>query len=302
MALSMKDWTLTGANGQTIFGTTHLPLAGKDVQGSLLICHGFKGYKDYGLFPALAQSAAERGLIAHRFNFSHSGVTQDFSTFANPELFEQDTWGKQIYDLHAVAEACAQGDLPGQADAGIRGSRGDRTVWFGHSRGGVTVLLAGARVFKGLDSTGVPPPSGIIAAAAPHLACSLTPQQAAILKRSGYLSTASSRTGQELRIGKTWLEEIEADPTGFDPVEAVKHLQCPVLIVHGDADQTVPVEAASILAARTPDRVAVKIIADASHTFNAPNPLPMDTPAPPATQQMIDLVCDYAIRSCTAEG
>ena len=54
----------------------------------MLIAHGFKGYKDYGMFPRLARVAAETGFVAHRFNFSHSGMTDRIATFEHPDLFD----------------------------------------------------------------------------------------------------------------------------------------------------------------------------------------------------------------------
>src|SRR5690606_22895078 len=106
-------WTISGAQGEPILGATHHPAAGTPARGVLLIAHGFKGYKDYGLLPQLAQAAADAGLIAHRFNFSHSGMTDRSERFDRPELFEHDTWGKQVHDLHAVAVGARNGAIAG---------------------------------------------------------------------------------------------------------------------------------------------------------------------------------------------
>gem|GEM_PF-4204546 len=89
------------------------------------------GYYDYGLFPVLARALTAAGLTCHRFNFSHSGMTRDTATFARPDLFEQDTWGRQQDDLAAVLDHLGAGAEP--------------TVLFGHSRGGLSSLLAAPR-------------------------------------------------------------------------------------------------------------------------------------------------------------
>jgi hypothetical protein len=83
---SLVDWSLPGSDNELIFGTSHLPAAGRTPVGVVLLCHGFKGYKDYGFFPHLASSLARDGFIAHRFNFSHSGVTPIYETFARIDL------------------------------------------------------------------------------------------------------------------------------------------------------------------------------------------------------------------------
>ncbi len=288
----ITDWSLPGADRQCIFGTTHLPAPEIPVCGMMIICHGFKGYKDYGFIPQLAAAACQRGIIAHRFNFSHSGVTQDHQTFARPDLFERDTWGKQIHDLKAVVAAAAEDQLPGAASGKLP------MCWYGHSRGGVTVLLGAAIASAASNHTIAGRPVGIIAAAAPQSSCSLDPDQVHRLRRRGYLETPSSRTGQVLRVGKTWLEEMEQDPAAYDPLAAIGKVRCPVLLIHGDNDETVPVGDAHRLKSAAGDRARLEVLAGASHTFNAPNPLPLDQTPPAPTDQMIRLACDFAENLC----
>ncbi len=284
---SVQRWELPGADEQTIFGNTHLPAS--EPAGALLICHGFKGYKDYGVFPALARAAAQRGLVAHRFNFSHSGMTERTDTFERPDLFERDTWGRQIQDLLMVAEACRDGRLPGGEQA--------MQVWFGHSRGGVTALLAASR---SLHTAGAAQPAGVVTAAAPCFSAALSDAEKQRLREQGHLESPSARTGQTLRIGREWLDEIEAEPAAFDPIEAIARLERPVLVVHGEADDTVPADAGHALAEAAGPRARLALIEGASHTFNCPNPLEEDQPLPEATERLIDMTCDFA-RQCLAQ-
>jgi len=275
-----KNWSIEGSDGQPILGNTHVPT--KDAQGVVLLCHGFKGYKDYGFFAPLCRALASRGLIAHRFNFSHSGMTNKIDTFERPDLFEKDTWGRQIADLHAVARAVADGRLEG---AGLP------MTWFGHSRGGVTVLLTASRT---TSDSHEPEPDRLIIAATPHQACNFDEATRSLLREQGYLESPSNRTGQTLRVGRAWLDEIEANPDDFDPVKAARRVRCPVLILHGDDDQTVSLDAAHALADAADHRATVTILPAAGHTFNAPNPPRDDQPLPEVTQQFIHAVCDYA--------
>ena len=84
---------MEGYDGGSIIGSAHLP-EGRP-RGVAVVAHGFKGYKDYGMFPRIAAALADRGLIAHRFNFSHSGMTNAIATFERPDLFEQGPIGLQ---------------------------------------------------------------------------------------------------------------------------------------------------------------------------------------------------------------
>ncbi len=278
------SWSIRGSDDQPILGDTHTPDG--DAAGVILLAHGFKGYKDYGFFPHLAEAAARHGLIAHRFNFSHSGMTNNIETFERPDLFEADTWGKQVYDLQRVASAVRIGELTG----------GDLPqTWFGHSRGGVTTLLTAGRAFA---DDGAVRPSRVVSAAAPHYTVNMDDATRQLMREQGHLESPSGRTGQALRVGRAWLEEVEADPDAFDPMRAVSSIACPILIVHGTADATVPVESAHTLAAATergPGQVTKVVMSEVNHVFNGRNPLPLDEEPATLTQQFIETVCEFVV-------
>ncbi len=279
-------WTIPGPPGtdnQPILGDTHMPDGGAEAAvGVMLICHGFKGYKDYGLFPHLAEAASDAGLISHRFNFSHSGMTNQIDTFERPELFERDTWRKQANDLKAVIEAVGSGALPGG---------GQPMTIFGHSRGGVTTLLTSG------DPGVSEKLAGVVTAASPSACSRLDPDQKEMLRRAGRMPSPSSRTGQTLYVGRAWQDEIDEDPTWHDPCRAIAAIRCPVMLIHGTADTTVPVSEAEDLRRARPD-MKYLLIDDAGHTFNAANPLPLDQTPPKETQQMIDAACGFAVECC----
>jgi len=286
---TVSDWSISGADGQPILGNTHTPApgtlgaAGPDAAvGVLLICHGFKGYKDYGFFPHLAQAASTAGLIAHRFNFSHSGMTHNLDTFENPDLFEQDTWRKQSADLCSVIQAVESGELHGQNLP---------IVVFGHSRGSVTTLLTAGN--ENIDKR----LAGVVAAASPSACSRLEPEQIQTLKKLGRIASPSSRTGQTLFVGRIWQDEIDADPNWHDPCRAASSIKCPVMLIHGADDTTVPLSEAHELHQAQPN-AQLQIIENAGHTFNASNPLPPGQAPPPETIQMIDAACGFALNCC----
>ena len=288
MSERVTQWSIEGADGEPILGDTHRPPgSGGDAVGALIICHGFKGYKDYGFLPRLAEAAADAGLVAHRFNFSHSGMTRNVATFERPELFELDTWGKQVEDLRRVVKHFA--------------GEGLSTVVFGHSRGGVTALLTAAR----LQAEGETKLAGVVTAAAPADAERLSEEQKDVLRRAGRMASPSNRTEQTLYVGAGWLAEIEADaaPGGgggaFDPLRAAGALAVPLLQLHGDADETVPVDDLFRYgdAALAGERV---VIEGATHVFNAPNPMPTADEQPPKSQtaELLERVVAFARRCC----
>lgn len=290
MVMRMKQWTVEGGAGQPILGDTHLP--GGEPVGVILLCHGFKGYKDYGFFPRLADAAAEAGFVAHRFNFSHSGMTNNIETFERPELFERDTWGKQVADLRAVVAAVGSGELAGG---------GLPQVWFGHSRGGITVTLSAARAFAG-GADWAARPAGVVLASSPHRANYYGEEITNDLRERGRYPSPSNRTGQTLYIGKAWLDEIEADPDAFDPVKRIAGIACPILLLHGTADDAVPPASSGMLADAAGGRATLHLMDGAGHTYNAPNPLPDEAGLPSATREMFEHVTGFARGCVTGDG
>ncbi|MFG0330435.1 MAG: alpha/beta hydrolase [Phycisphaerales bacterium] len=281
--MSDSGWTVTGADGQPIIGNTETPSNDADPRGVALILHGFLGYKDYGMFPRLARELADSGFIAHRFNLSHSGMTNAVESFERPDLFERDTWNKQVFDVDAVVGAIQKEAIAG---AGLP------YVLFGHSRGGATALLAAGRRFR---DDRAPFPAGVIAASTPSATCRFPEGIQQQLLEQGYYEVKSNRTGQILRVGRQWLVEQRDQPEDHDLTALVSQLQCPVLFIHGADDPTVPARDASALAqaATAAPSVGTRIIEGGDHVFNTPNPMPEDASPSPQFEALVEACREF---------
>src|SRR6476619_6105291 len=112
-------------------GETYHP--DNDPLGTVVICHGFKGFAHWAFFPYLGRSLAENGMRAITFDFSGNAVGTDRENFTELEEFETNTLTQELADLEQViAEARKRGWIEG--GFGL----------FGHSRGGgVAILHAG---------------------------------------------------------------------------------------------------------------------------------------------------------------
>lgn len=267
-------WSIPGVRGEPIRGESHLPPDAP--RGSIIIAHGFKGYMDYGMLPLIAQACAEARVIAHRFNFSHSGIGDDPSRFDRADLFEQDTWSTQIEDLTRVIDALRRGGLPGD------GSQAP-IVLLGHSRGGTVAVITASRlteVREYSDRSGSSGIAGVITIAAPHDCNPLTSEQCRELLEQGYLASPSARTGQVLRIGRAFLQEQLDDPAAHDVLAHAAALRVPLLILHGDADSTVSVVSARHIAEACGSRCRIVLIAGGDHVLNTPNPAESAAPGP----------------------
>ena len=281
---TVTEWTIEGAEGEAIIGNGHEPEG--EACGVVLIAHGFKGYKDYGMFPRLAEACAAAGLLAHRFNFSHSGMTNNIATFERPDLFERDTWNKQVYDFRAVIAAVASGTLAGG---------GRPYVMFGHSRGGVTALLSEGRY---ADDATMPQPMGVITAATPSRCNSFTQDEMTELLQRGSLESPSARTGQKLRVGRALLQEQLDEPLLHDLLEIASRVRCAALIVHGSDDPTVPVDCAYELGRALGERANQLIIEGGDHVFGTPNPFPGDAEPSEQLGKLLEGMVNFARSVC----
>ena len=77
---------------------------------AVVVVHGFKGFKDWGMFPHLADRLALAGLTAVTFNLSGSGV-DDAGQFSLPDRFGHNTFSAELHDLTRLLDALISGQL-----------------------------------------------------------------------------------------------------------------------------------------------------------------------------------------------
>ncbi len=222
-----------------------------EVRPAVVICHGFKGFKDWGMFPKIAERLAVAGFTAVCFNFSGSGV-RDGDRFDEPERFYRQRPSTDLEDIGIVAEWLA----------------GQGTKWIGllgHSRGGGLAILHAARDerIKAL----------VTWAAVDHF-LRWPAEEIRKWREQGEIDVVNQRTGQVLKIGSDALEDLEANSeTALDVIAAAGRIRIPWLVVHGSEDATVPVQVGEILAELSGSQDTESLIVDgAGHTFGARHP------------------------------
>jgi uncharacterized protein len=242
----VERFDIVGAGGRVIRGEARVV---DGATGSVVLLHGFKGFAHFSFFPLLADRLAHAGMTAITFNFSGSGVGEDMERFTDFAAFENNSFGRELYDLVMV-----------NAEAERRGWLGTKRGLFGHSRGGGIAVLHAARDER-------------IAALATWSSISTVKRWSdtdmAVWRERGYANVENSRTGQVMRVGTTLLDEVVKHASGrLDIERAAAVIRCPWLIVHGDADETVPVSEGERLHAATRERAELLRIPGATHGFN----------------------------------
>jgi dienelactone hydrolase len=240
---------------------------------AIVVIHGFKGFKDWGMFPRLAERLARAGFATITFNVSGSGV-DDTGEFVWPERFARNTFSAELHDLGIVVDALARGEL-GVAPPSSVGL-------VGHSRGGgIAVLRAAAdrRV------------RALVTWAAISSVERWSPHEVAEWRSTGSKEIVNTRTGQRLPLTTDILDDVERNATGsLDIMKAATKLTIPWLIVHGTEDESVShLESEALRAASGVDTTRLLAVEGAGHTFGAGHPWDPKVHDTPALRRVFDM-------------
>jgi uncharacterized protein len=259
----VTSFTLSGSGGLPVRGDVHLP---QGPRAPVVVgLHGFKGFRRWGFWPHAAQTLAAAGFAFVGYDASHNGVGANGTEFDEPDLFERNTWGREEEDLAAVLAALREGRL-------AAADRVDptRLALLGHSRGG------GMAVVRAADDAGI----RAVVALAP-IATTLRFDERTLAKgrRDGFIPIVNTRTHQVMRFGADAIAELDSRRDLHDiAAHHASRLAVPLLVAHGEADTSVPVEEGRALAAAAP-RGRFLGISGADHVLDCRHPFAGTTPA-----------------------
>jgi len=194
-----------------------------------VVCHGFKGFKDWGLFPPLAERLAASGRAIALFDFSHNGVGILPGEFSRLDLFERQTVSRHIADLGTVLDFL-DGEGEGAAFAGACNLQRNRHFnVVGHSLGGLVAVLRAADDAR------------VVQVAALNALADLerfSADELGELERTGRIVIKNQRTGQDMPLGRAWFD----DAPRHDVEGAATQVFVPSLVIYGEADESVAPE------------------------------------------------------------
>ena len=249
---------LRGADGGPLRGDARAAEGGRG-RPAVVICHGFKGFKDWGFFPHLADRLAKAGFTAVSFNFSGSGVGPDGQSFSEPERFGHATFSNDLTDIQTVCDALLGGTL-------VEGlAVPTKLGLFGHSRGGGMAVI---------HTGGASRVEALVTWAAIGRTHRWPEATIAEWRRDGKIDIVNARTGDVLPLYTDLLDDIDAHGSErLDLIAAAGSVGVPWLILHGEADETVPIAEAEALrdAAGGPD-VVLRVVSGGTHTMGSKHP------------------------------
>ncbi|MFC2166066.1 alpha/beta hydrolase family protein [Acidobacteriota bacterium] len=226
----------------------------KTEEPMVIMCHGFSTGKDGRTNTLMEERLNNHNISTFRFDFFGHGESEG--------LFEEVTISEAVDDVRRALRYLQ--DL-GYSLFGLVGS----------SFGGIVSILAAADSDE-IDVLALKSPVsdylGLLIAQDFGLKIDTWKEKGSI--------PITGADGQNLRLNYTFYQDAET----IRGYEEVKKIQIPTLIVHGDEDETVPLEQSKISASLMP-HCRVEIIQGADHIYSQPRHF----------EKMIDLLSQFII-------
>ena len=224
----------TNDRGENLVGNLHTP--DRPIRYGIVLGHCFTCSRHTGILRQICQDLIQTGSAALRFDFSGNGQSEG--------LFEQSTYSKQISEMKsAIAYLQAEGV--------------DRIGLAGHSMGAVIALLASVQMPQ---VKAVCCMAGRLSGMNPERL--LTPDQQAEIQHKGRIQFTSR--GRDLQMTSGFF----ADAKTFDLPKTIGSLDKPLLVIHGDQDEIIPVDEAHHAYGLNSEFIQLEIIAGADHMFS----------------------------------
>ncbi|KAL6220986.1 hypothetical protein ACLB2K_008739 [Fragaria x ananassa] len=234
MLVSQKQKVLvTNKHGEKLVGLLH-ETGSREI---VILCHGARASKDHFIIENLAVALEKEGISSFRFDFAGNGESEGTFQFGHMR--------READDLHAVIQH-------------FSGSNHVVSAIFGHSKGAGDVLLYASKYHD------IPT---VVEASAHYdpkkgIEKLLGKDFMEKIKKDGFIDIGSAN----FRV----TEESLMDRLSTDMHESCLKIDkdCRVLIVHGSADESIPVEDAFEFAKIIPNH-KIHIIQGADHCYSS---------------------------------
>lgn len=227
---------------------------------TVIFCHGFKGYKDWGAWHLVADAFSEAGFFFLKFNFSHNGGTKEQPIdFPDLNAFSQNNYSKELDDLDRVIEFITGSNIFSEE------INNEAISLIGHSRGGGIVLIKSEEnpIIKNVITW-----AGVSDYKARFMENTETFND---WKKSGTTYVVNGRTNQNMPLDFQFYQDFKENENRLTIQRAVKELQIPYFIVHGENDVTVTLKEAQLLEQWSTNS-SLKVIDSGDHVFGTMHP------------------------------
>lgn len=247
---------IPSVNGRVITADIHMPKS-KSKTPLLIFCHGFKGFKDWGHFNWVSEAMAEQGVAMLKFNFSLNGTTpENMNELSDLEAFSNNNYSIELEDLGVVIDFVDKNADKYNVDMA-------NVALCGHSRGGGIAMLKASEE-KRISKL-------ILWASLSEFDSFFRQETIEEWNANGVVYALNKRTGQQLPLKKQFYDDYLKHQAKLDVKKAARLLDKPLLILHGDKDESVNISHAEKLYALVLHSVFIKV-EGGDHTFSAKHP------------------------------
>ncbi|WP_233147105.1 alpha/beta hydrolase family protein [Paenibacillus selenitireducens] len=225
-------------------------------RGLLILSHGFKGFKDWGMFPYAAEQIAKlAGVDVITYNFSHNGVGEQLTEFTELDKFARNTPHRQLEDLKALISAV-------HANEGMH-SMSRPLFLLGHS------WAASMSLIHALDHPDTV--AGVIAWNGSSHPDIFSEQEKQEMRDHGVAYTLNGRTKQQMPLSVEILQDLEAHTDQYAIVDRISQASFPIALIQGTDDFERLRRGSEMLIQQNP-RIEWIQIPGGNHTFTTVHP------------------------------
>jgi pimeloyl-ACP methyl ester carboxylesterase len=258
-----KNNILTGAKKPILFDCFYTQTS--QPKPIVIFCHGYKGFKDWGAWDLVAEAFSNAGFFFVKFNFSHNGGTMEQAIdFPDLESFAQNNYSTELEDVdRIISHLMTTKKYLAETDKNV-------ISLIGHSRGGGVALI------KAEEDPRI---SKVITWAAVSDYRSRFKEGSDGFndwEKSGRFYVENGRTKQKMPHNWQFYTDFISNEMRLTISRAAKSLHKPWLIIHGDADTSVPIEEGEALHRWNPQS-SFEVIKGANHVFGTSHPWQRNT-------------------------
>jgi pimeloyl-ACP methyl ester carboxylesterase len=249
----------------------------------ILFVHGFKGFKDWGVFNLMADKFAKTGFIFMKLNLSHNGTTpEQLIDFADLDAFGNNNFTIELADLKdSIDYLFSSSNIIAKKELDI-----NQLTLMGHSRGGGLVLL------KAREDDRI---KKVVTLAAISDLSERWPQSFLdVWRAKGVQYIENKRTNQQMPLYVQLYDDVLNNPERLSIPKAIREMQQPLLAFHGTDDETLPVAMAHRIKDLKPDTELV-IYENENHVFGAAHPW-KETNLPEAFEDIIKVTSEFVLK------
>lgn len=249
----------------------------------VIFAHGFKGFKDWGIWNSFFEKLSSEGFVVVKFNFSHNGGNvQNPIDFPDLEAFSANTYSKELYDLEKVIDLVEHRTIPE-----IQHADTSKIYLIGHSRGGGISILTSAKDSRIKRLVTWASVSDFFE----RLPNSIVLEE---WKDTGTHFIQNTRTHQMMPMKYSFVEDLLGNKNNLDIKAAATTLTIPWKIIHGTDDPVVlPSEAETLH--QLSGTSELDMIEEANHVFGGSHPFHHEE-LPESVNDLLNSTLDFLKR------